>query len=170
MDRLFFTVMAISFLVLSLLFFPIYIKTDTHYDMNGRKLAFSLSLYKVFRVVGGYIATYPGGLAMHLSPQKAILIPYRDLDSERKRFSVVRAFRVKAFHITVETGAEYLMAVSILQMLFRVFFFAQGGKREKLENDLWLTDGDVLRVSSNFIVRFNVFIILRALLLKLKEN
>ena len=156
--------------MLILLFFPIYVKTDVHYDMNGRKLAFSLSLYKVLRVFGGYIATYPGGLAMHISEKKAILIPYRDLDSKRKRFSVIRAFRLKELNITVETGAEYLLPVSIFQVLFRIFFFVQGGKKEKIENNLWLTDGDVLRISSNLTVRFNLFIILCDLFIKLKEK
>ena len=170
MDRLFFTVFTIGLFIFILLFFPIYLKTDVHYDMNGRKLAFSLSMYRVFRLLGGYIATYPGGLALHLSPKKAVLIPYGDLDSERKRFSLVRAFRLKSFYITVETGAEYLLAVSFFQVLFRIFFFLQGGKKEKIDNNLWLTDGDVLRISSNFTVRFNFFIILRSLLLKLKEK
>lgn len=170
MDRLFFIVLTIGLSIFVLLFFPIYIKTDTHYDMNGRKLAFSLSLYRYFRLFGGYIATYPGGLAMHISPQKAVLIPYTDLDSERKRFSVVRAFRLRELNVTIETGAEYLLWVSILQMLFRIFFFIQGEEKEKIENNLWLSDGDVLRVSANFTVRFNLFIILQSLLLKLKEK
>ena len=107
---------------------------------------------------------------MHVSEKKAILIPYGDLDSERKRFSVIRAFRLKELNITVETGAEYLLAVSAFQILFRIFFFLQGGKKEKIENNLWLTDGDVLRISSNLTVRFNLFIILRDLFIKLKEK
>ena len=170
MDRLFFTVFMIGLTIFILLFFPIYVKTDTHYDMNGRKLAFSLSLYKLFRFLGGYIATYPGGFAIHLSQEKAVLLPYRDLNSESKRFLLVRAFRLRGLNITVETGAEYLMAVSLCQILFRIFFFAQGGRREKIENNLWLTDGDVLRISTNFTVRFNLFIILYSLWLKIKEK
>ena len=170
MDRLFFILLLIFLVILFLLFFPIYIKADTHYDMNGRKLAFALSLYKFFRVYGGYIATYPGGFAMHTSTNKAILLPYRNINSERKRFSVIRAFRLKGLNITVETGAEYLMAVSFVQILFRIIFFAVGGRRENIENNIWLTDGDILRVSGNFTVSFNLFIILKHLLSKLKEK
>ena len=107
---------------------------------------------------------------MHISQNKAILIPYGDLDSKRKRFSVIRAFRLKELNITVETGAEYLLPVSIFQVFFRIFFFIQGGKKEKIQNNLWLSDGDVLRISSNLTVRFNLFIILRDILLKLKEK
>jgi hypothetical protein len=170
MDRLFFILILVCLAIILLLFCPIYLKTDTHYDMNGRRLAFSLSLYKMVRVFGGYIATYPGGLAMHVSPKKAVLIPYSNLDSERKRISIVRTFRLKALNITVETGAEYLIAVSFMQILFRILFFAMGGQKEKIENNLWLTDGDILRISANFTVRFNLFIILKSLLSKLKEK
>ena len=41
---------------------------------------------------------------------------------------------------------------------------------EKLENNLWLADGDLLRFSVNFIVRFNLFIILRNFIIFLKEK
>jgi hypothetical protein len=55
-------------------------------------------------------------------------------------------------------------------MTFRGAFLRMGGKKEKLENNLWLTDGDVLRVSVNFIVRFNLFIVLRNFMQFLKEK
>ena len=170
MDRLFFILFWVSLSVILLLYFPIYIKTDAHYDMNGRKFAFSIAAFNVIKLLGGYIATYKGGLALHVSPKKAILIPYSDLNSERKRFSIVRTFRLKVLNMTVETGPEYLIAVSTVQVIFRVFFFALGGKKEKIENNLWLTDGDNLRVSVNFTVRFNLFILLRNFLKYLKER
>lgn len=163
MVRLFFILLTISLSIVLLLFFPIYVKTDGHYDMNGRKLAFSISLYKFFRVFGGYIATYPGGFAVHVSPKKAILIAYGDLESERKRLSVLKSLKLQRFHITVETGPEYLLTTSACQMLLRIVFFILDGEREKIENNVWLTNGDVLRISSNFTVRFNLFVILRNL-------
>ena len=170
MDRFFFVSFLVSLSIIVLLFFPIYVKTDGHYDMNGRKLAFSVSLYKIFKVFGGYIATYKGGLAVHVSSKKAILIPYKDLNNERKRFSVIRTFRLKGLNVTVETGPEYLLHVGSMQILLRIIFFAMGGKKEKIENNVWLTDGDILRISLNFIVRFNLFIILRNFIKYLKEK
>ena len=161
MDRLFFIFGIVSLSILALLFFPIYLETNAHYDMNGRKCAFSVQIYKIFKLIGGYFATYKGGLAMHVSPKKAILIPYSEMDNERKRFSVIRTFRLKTLTITSETGAEYLVPVALAQSAFRIYFFAMGGKKEKIENNLWLTDGDTLKISLHFIVRFNLFILLR---------
>lgn len=138
--------------------------------MTGRKLAFSVCLYRFIRLIGGYIATYPGGIALHVSPKKAILIPYQDLERERKRFSVLNSFHLKGLQITVETGSEYLLPTSAMQMIFRIVFFALGGKKEKIENNLWLTEGDILRLSVSFTVRFNLFTLLLRLIAYLKEK
>lgn len=170
MGRLFFVLAIILISLLVFLFFPVYLETDGHYDMNGRKLAFSVNAYKFIKLLGGYIATYPGGLAVHITQKKAILIPYSQVNSERKKFSVIRTFRLKTLAFTTETGAEYLLPISILQTIFRTAFFAMGGKKEKLKNHLWLTDGDTLRISVNFIIRFNLFIILRNFVIFLKEK
>ena len=153
-----------------LLFFPIVLEADAHYDMNRRKFGFAVFLYKILKLVGGYAATYQGGLALHVSPKKAILIPYSEIDSERKRFSFVRSFRLIAFTVTTETGAEYLLPVSLAHTVLRTLFFLLGGSRDKFENNLWLTDGDVLRVSFNIVAYFNLFMLLCALFKFLKEK
>lgn len=59
-----------------LLFFPIFLEADVHYDMNRKKFGFALYAYKVIKLIGGYVTTYPGGIALHISPKKAILKPY----------------------------------------------------------------------------------------------
>ena len=169
MDGLFFTFLT-CFIVILLVFLPIYVEIDGHYDMNRRKLGFAIYLYKAFKVLGGYIATYPGGLALHVSPRKAILIPYSKLDSERKRFSFMRTFHLNKLSLTTETGAEYLFLVSLAHTVLRGYFFAKGGERKGIENNLWLTDGDVLRVSLTCVVRFNIFIVLCNVIRFLKEK
>lgn len=170
MDRSFFVIGGSVLGVLLLLFFPIYLEMDALYDMNGRKLAFAVKVYKFLRIVGGYMATYRGGLAIHVSPRKAILLPYSDMENERKRISIMRTFRLKSLDITAETGAEYLLYVSLAQAIFRIYFLSKGGKKEKLSNNLWLREGDVLRISLNFVIRFNLFILLRNLFKSVKEK
>ena len=121
-------------IVAFLLFVPIVLEADAHYDMNRRKFGFAVFLYKIFKLFGGYAATYQGGLALHVSPKKAILIPYSEIDSERKRFSFVRSFRFIAFTLTTETGAEYLLPVSLAHTALRTLFFLLGGSKDKIEN------------------------------------
>ncbi len=142
------------------LFLPIFLKTSLFYDMNRRKLTFAIYLFGFLRVFGGYIATYKGGFAVHASKKKAFLIPYSKLNSERKRFSFMRTFHLSSINVTAETGAEYFLLVSLAQAALRTYFFIKGGKKDKIKNNLWLTDGDVLRVAVTIVVRFNMFIIL----------
>ena len=170
MGRLFFWLFIGGVVLLTLLFFPVYLDLDAHYDMNRKKFAFIAKAYGVIKLIGGYIATYQGGLAVHISEKKAILVPYNEVEGERKRLSVIRTFRLKTLSITTETGAEYLLLTSFAQLLFRVYFLINGGKKEKLENNFWLTDGDVLRISVNCSLRFNLYIILRNLINSLKEK
>ena len=170
MGRLFLYVLLALAITAFLLFVPIIIEGDVHYDMNRRKFGFAVFLYKAIKLVGGYAATYKGGIALHVSPKKAILIPYSEVEKERKRFSFVKTFRLIAFTLTTETGAEYLLPVSIAHATLRTLFFIIGGKKEKVENNLWLTDGDVLRVSLNCVTYFNLFMLICAFIKFLKEK
>lgn len=170
MGRLFLISVLIILSLAFLLFFPVIIQTDFHYDVNGKKAGFSVCIYKIFKTIGGYMQTYTGGLALHVSKKKAFLIPYSQMDSERKRFSFVRSFRVIAFTLTTETGAEYLLPVSVAHTVLRSYFLATGGEKDNVENNLWLTDGDVLRVSLHSAVYFSLFMLLCNFMKFLKEK
>ncbi len=156
--------------IAAILFFPIYLETDAHYDVNRRKFAFAVYAYKLIPLVGGYVATYTGGLAVHLSKKRAILVPYSKLNSERKRFSFVKTFRLKSFILTTESGAEYLPLTAIAHGVLRTVFFIQGGDKKGVENNLWLTDGDTLRISLNCLIYFNLFILLKNFIKFCKEK
>ena len=170
MGRLFFIVCIIILLALFLLYFPIYLQTDAHYDMNGRKLAFCVRAYRFIKLLGGYIATYKGGLAAHISDKKAVLIPYSDLDNERKRFSVIKTFSLRKLEITTETGVEYLLKVAFAQVIFRILFFILQGKKENLDNNVWLREGDVLRISIHVVLRINLYLLLQNFIKNIKEK
>ena len=150
------------------IFLPIPLKVNAHYDMNRRKFAFSIYLFGFLRILGGYVATYKGGLAVHISKKKAILLPYSQINSERKKFSFLRTFRLKSIVLTTETGAEYLLPMALTHTCVRTYFILKGGKKEKIEQNLWLTDGDVLRISSTVVVHFTIFMLLQQLLKFLK--
>ena len=170
MGRLFLRIVLIILSLGLALFAPIVVETDMHYDMNRKKFGFAVFLYKIVKIVGGYVTTYTGGFALHLSKKKAVLLPYARLNSERKRFSFIKTFRLVSFRLTTETGAEYLLPVSTAHTFLRAYFFATGGEKEKIENNLWLTDGDVLRVSLNSVLYFNIYILLRNFIVFLKEK
>ena len=170
MGKSFFYAFLIALGVLVLLFFPIYLQIDGHYDMNRRKFGFGVYLYRRLRILGGYIGVYRGGIALHVSEKKAFLVPYNKMNSERKRFSFMRTFRLVSCVLTTEMGAEYLLPVSYAHVFLRTYFFALGGEKERIENNVWLTDGDVLRVSATLTLRFNIFLILKNVIKFIKEK
>ena len=172
MGGLFFLLLNIFGLVMTVvqLFLPIFIKVDVHYDMNRRKFTFAVYIFGFIRIIGGYIATYQGGFAIHVSEKKAFLLPYRQINSQRKRFSFMKTFHLSSFILTTESGAEYLLPTAIAHAALRTYFFIKGGDKKKIENNLWLTEGDVLRVSLRFTVWFTMFMLLVAFIKFLKEK
>ncbi len=156
--------------ITTLLFFPFILETDVYYDMNRKKLGVALFLYKFIKITGGYIGTYPGGIAWHVSSKRAVLLPYSRLDSERKRFSFMKTFRLLSLRITTETGAEYILPVGIAQTVLRAWLIFKLGSLQRVENSVWLTDGDTLRVAVNSVVYFNILMLLLAFLKFLKEK
>lgn len=170
MSRLFLRLLLIIFCVIFILFLPIFIKTDAHYDMNRKKFGFSVFAFGCIKLVGGYIGTYKGGLALHLSSKKAVLIPYSKVNSERKRFSFVKTFRPVVFRLTTETGAEYLFTTSLAHTFLRGYLLVKGVDTHNIENNLWLTNGDELKLSFQSIIFFNLFILLKNFLKFIKEK
>ena len=170
MGRSFFICALILLGILFFLFFPVIIEGDVHYDMNRRKFAFCVQLYGFLKLTGGYLTTYKGGVAMHTGNKKAKLIAYRDIQSEGKKFSFVKTFRPISYILTTESGAEYLFLTSIAQIALRMYVFMKGIEKDGIENNLWLTDGDTLRVSAHVVIFFNGYILLKNVLEFIKEK
>lgn len=167
---MFLTIILGTTLFFGLLFLPVSLKISVHYDMNRKKFCFGVYLFSFLKIVGGYIATYEGGFAIHVSDKKAFLLPYSQINNERKRFSFINSFRLVSAVLTTETGAEYLLPSALAHTALRVIFFAKGGEKENIKNNLWLTEGDILRVSFAVGMKFNFLILLKNLLRFIKEK
>lgn len=169
MSKFFFILLA-GLIIIVVLFFPIYLKGDAHYDMGRRKFAFSVYGFSFLKLIGGYATTYKGGIALHVSSKKALLIPYSQINSKRKKFSILKTFHLKALSLTTETGADYLIPICLSQAFFRIYYTSMGGTKEKIRNNVWLINGDVLRISVSCTLYFNIFILLCDLFEFLKEK
>ena len=156
--------------IFALLFFPVYLQLNAHFDLNRKRLIFSLLAYKKIKLIGGYAKPYKGGVAFHISDKKAIVLDYSEMDGERKKFSFMKTFKLQNLQLTTETGAEYLLGVIAAQTVIYAFLTRFPSRRGKIRANLWLTDGDVLRVSTRLTVFFNLFILLKAFLKFLKEK
>ena len=159
----------VLFIGVIFLFFPIVIEIYTYADLNRKKFTFSFYLYKVFKVYGGYLSAYPGGFAIHTASDKVKLLPFKDMNNERKRrVKFYRAIKLKKFYLTSETGAEYMLQISSLNVFLKAVYYHFGGEKEKVET--WLSDGDVLRISTLLNVSFNLFTLLILFIKTIKER
>lgn len=162
MSRLLFICVLSLVIIALLLFFPVILENVLHVDINQKKVGFSIRLYGICQLLGGYLATYPGGVAIHRKWNKATLIPYAQMEQERKRFSFTKLFRVIGGSLTTETGAEYLLPIEIVQTIFRFVSLWLGGNTTNIKNNVWLTDGDVLKISLRVVSYFNGLMLIRA--------
>ncbi len=170
MSRLLFLCVIVIAVIALLLFFPIILENSLHVDLNQKKVGVSIRLYGIVDLLGGYVATYPGGVAIHRKENKATIIPYTQMEQERKRFSFTRLFRVISGSLTTETGAEYLLPIEIVQAAFRFISLWLGGESTKIKNSIWLTDGDILKISLRVVSYFNGFMLMRAFVNFIKEK
>lgn len=164
----FFFATIILALLLLIAFAPIVTVLFIHADLNKKHLSFGLYGYGVFKFVGGYISSYPGGIAVHLSETKAVVLPYSKMDSERKKYAFLKECKLKSCSMTTETGAEYMLQATCVHTLINVLFHLSGGR--EFASQIWLTDGDVLKFSGSITVQWNVFLLLKVFFKMIKEK
>ena len=159
----------IVWIVVILLFFPIFISGSFHYDMNRKKYAFIIKLYAL-KIMGGYLTVYPGGIAVHLSKKKALIFPYKNMNDDKKKFSFTKVFRLLRLQVTTETGANYLFPVWIVSTFLKAYLSKKAKFLQKINTNIWLTHGDILTVSGKWLVFFNLFIVFKSLFIFFKEK
>lgn len=133
--------------------FPIVQRLDLYGDPSEKKLSFSLRLYGFLPILGGYVTSYTGGIAIHLGKKKAVLLPYRGIEEKRKKFSFVRSFKTLMFHVSTETGAEYLFGVLSVHAAMKTYF-SLTRKASVFRSEVWLVGGRALKCSVKTSVCF----------------
>ena len=63
-----------------------------------------------------------------------------------------------------------MFVTAVAHIILRMLFFIKGGKKKGVENNLWLTDGDVLRVSLSALFYFNLYVLLKNFIKFCKEK
>lgn len=150
---------------LALAFFPIFQTLDVHADAREGKLAFSLRLFGIVKLLGGYFGIYKDGVALHVSGKKVFLLPYKEMDEKRKKFSFIKCFRLFSLRVAIESGAEYALYTAFTQRFYSILKTIVPQKssfKKRFMLSLWLTDGDTLRVCAKITAYFNILTILKS--------
>ena len=141
------------------MFAPIVQEFNVFGDLRTKKLAFSLYLFGFIKLVGGYVSSYRGGVAVHISEKKAILLPYTGMNEERKKFKIFRSFRLISLEATAETGADYFAGAGLVFAALKGYLHLKC-EAKKSNVKLFLTDGDVLRLSLKITAYFQIGVLL----------
>lgn len=149
----------IFLLIFGFLFFPIYLEGNVYYDLMQKKCAIEMHLFKFIKIFGGYITTYKGGLAIHKNRKSAVLLPFEELNNERKRFSFIKTFKFVSFHSVVECSVDYFFFFELSKRIYNIIKKINP-KLKNTDVELWLTEKKSLKLTANCILWFNLFILL----------
>ena len=69
----------LAFVGFTFFLFPIFINLNAFVDIGQKKGCFGIYLMRFIKIFGGYATLYNQGIVFHLTKNKAILLPYREL-------------------------------------------------------------------------------------------
>ena len=148
-----------------LTFFPVFLWLDAYVDIPKNRAWFSLSMYRHFKLFGGYGQLDREGIAVHLTEKKAVFVPYDKMADTRKKFEITKGFQLWRLCQTVETGGSESIAgiliAAALQSLGGGTFAYLRTKHPflTLKNDTLLGEKPCLKVSFETATVFNGFVL-----------
>lgn len=155
--------------------FPVFVYVDAYVDAAENKCWFALSLFKFFKIFGGYLQIKKEGLVFHITKKKAVILPYKQMAPMRKKFEVTKGFQLYRFHQIVETGGEGspqgVIVAAVLQSLSSQIFSVMQTLHPflSLKNGVLLTENPRLKLSLQFVTVFNGLVLSIAIGKKLLE-
>ena len=154
--------------------FPLFLSIHLYADIKERKLYFSLYILRIFKVYGGYATLYDGGIASHLTKNRAALLPYSEIvnASNNLDFKISRGFYIYAFSSIAEIGAKSepaaaVLAASLIQIVsgFAAGYVFSRKKCTSFKSDVILYEGsDNIKISVRIILVFNFLVVIMAAL------
>ena len=159
-------ILALIFGVLLFLLFPVFLNVNIFVDVHARKMYFSFYVLRLIKIYGGYATLYDEGIAFHLTKNKAVLLPYREIINTRQKFEITRGFYVFAYSHTLEVGTEDASRAVTLSALAQIvsgivagYIFSER-KCVSFKTDLILyANKKCLKASGRIVLVFNFLIL-----------
>ena len=171
MGKLFFYAVIIGASSIFFLLLPLVFTLDIYVDVKAKKFAFCLKFFDFIKVLGGYVTLYAQGFAVHISKKKAILVPFNDMENERKKFSFTECFVITEFSLSFLTGIEYFIPTAYLNRAFNVYFRMKNKQTsQKYKSILYVTDEERLTISSSVRFYFNLWLLIQEIFKTIKEK
>lgn len=155
----------------AVLLLPIVLSIHLYLDVGEKKLYFGVYVLRVIKLFGGYAAPVRGGVAVHLSRRKAVLLPYAELFAAGKKFEIARGFAVADAAVLLEIGREEQPALAlfaaaaarIAACIGAAYLRAHKRNVGGLHADVLLCVGeDRLKGSGRILLAFNLAVLIAA--------
>lgn len=149
-----------------LLFFPLVVYADGRFDLSEKKLYFTVRLFRLIPIRSGYASLYAGGIAFHLSKDKAVLLPFSAMKGARSGLELTKGFELISYRQLAEIGfssPSRILAIGALQSAAGIFATVLGkdGHSDKIRSDVVLYESDDRAVISAQVgVAFNLAVLL----------
>ena len=149
-----------------LLLFPIFLTINIYTDLEKKRIWFSLYVLHGIKIYGGYVSMYGEGFAFHLTKNKAVLLPFKELINAPNKFKITRGFSVIAFNYVAELGSELgqnmVLAAALLRIasdLFGVYLISKK-QCDAYKGDIYFRLGwNNFKISLRAILAFNVLLL-----------
>jgi len=148
-----------------LLFAPLPFQVNVYFDVFSGKIGCNLRLFRMMKLLGGYLTPCPGGFAWHISKKKALLFTYLQMNEGRKSINEKDGFRIVKAQTVFEIGAEYILfTITVQNALKGVALFSSS--LQEFESKIVLKNSDNFRA----FIRITLHVRLWKQLFKLIKN
>ena len=156
MGGLFFYIFVGSILIL---FIPLSMNFDYYYDVIKAKIVVRLTIIKIIKIFGGYVTFYDKGFALHKNEKTAVLLPFNEMDNERKRFSFIKTFKFKKIQTNIQCGVDYFFTFDFIRKVIEIL---KNFNQELVESNvsLEIIENHSLKIAGRCVFCFNLYILL----------
>lgn len=114
-------------LVSIFIIFPLFLNIYVYFSINEKKLYISINLYKIIKIFGGYCELIKEGIVIHLTKNKAIIIPISTIFKLKNKVKPLKDYHIIKWNSKIELGREnkVLSSISIAFIINYIYNFIE---------------------------------------------
>ena len=93
-------------IIFIVLIFPIFLNLNFHYSMDAKKLFYQIKLFGFIKILGGYAQLIEEGVVIHLTKNKAIILPFSKIFDVRKKVEPLKDYHFIKLKTVTEIGVS----------------------------------------------------------------
>lgn len=93
-------------IIFIVLIFPIFLNVNFHYSMSDKKMYFQIKVFAFIKVIDGYAQLIDEGVVVHLTKNKAIILPFTKIFDVRKKVEPLKDYHFIKLKTVTEIGVS----------------------------------------------------------------